>query len=311
MTLRSEKLLSLLWVSLGALLCFEALIYILNLNQPGIFIRLALAVAVYLTLQIAFFYDLHFKTTGKFGCEHKHISLVDWSFCRVKLLVNYGRQRLHHFRHWKTLRHWIHCMGMPTLLYWATVGIIFLNFNRQFVQQLFAITSTMALAFFFWHLKEIYLDRGEQMKDSAHVVFQAIKLYSAFTIFLASLGLVQHFCLSYWSLGPIIFVGIFTLMYQSLFHMQKISPKTVASLGVISTIISLIGGLVFLYWGVSYTTGALFLMGIYNFFWGLYYYFLRGKLTWAIFWEFFLVTVLICALSAGITNFKSRILPYC
>lgn len=295
MTLRQEKIFSVIWVAAGELVCFEVLAYILNLNQLSVYINLAFAVSIYMTIRTAFYYDLHFKVRGQLGSS----------------IVSYARNRLHHFMHWETLRHWISCMGTPTLLYWATVAIIFLNFNRIAVQQLFIVISTLAFSFFFWHLKEIYSNRGEEMKESAHVIFQAIKLYSAFTIFLASLGLVQYFCLSYWSLGPIIFGGIYTLMYQSLFHMQKINPKSVVALGVIALIISLVSGLVFLYWGLSYTTGALFLMGIYNFFWGLYYYFLRGRLSWSVFWEFLLVTILICSLCLGMTNFKSRILPYC
>lgn len=311
MTLRAEKIFSLVWVSLGVFLFFEALVYILNLDQPGIYLNLSLAMAAYLTFKIAFFYDLHFKSTGVYGCKETHTDLFAWLWCRVQLVVRYAAQRLIHFRHWKTLRQWIHCMGIPTLLYWATVGIIFLNFQRILVQQVFVLFSTVAFALFFWHIKEIYRNKAEELTETVQISLQAIKLYSAFTIFIAALGLVQYFCLSYWSLCLVVLGSIFTLMYQSLFHMQKIKVKAVGSIFVIAVIMALFSGLVYTYWGLSYTTGALFLMGIYNFFWGIYSYFLRGRLSWAVFWEYFLVTLLICGMSVGITNFRARIIPYC
>lgn len=312
MTLKTQKIISLIWVVTGFLLCFEALVYILNIDQPYIYIYLAIAIGIYLTLKITFFYDLHFKSTkASLKLLKGHPNWSSWIKAHLSMLWLYTKERLHHFRHWKTVRHWITCMGTPWLLYWATVGVLFLNFNKQSIQQSFILLSTIALSIIFWHLKEIFRNQGENTSEAAHVTFQAIKLYSAFVIFVASMGLVQYFCLSTWSLYFIVFGGTMTLMYQSLFHLQKISYKNVLVIIAIAFVISSFASAVHFYWGLNYATGSVFLMGLYNFFWGIFYYYLRKRLNWQIFIEYLLVTLLICGLAIGVTNFKARILPYC
>lgn len=312
MTQKTQKIISAVWVTLGIFLCLEVLAYILNLDQAYIYIYLAIVIGLYLTLKITFFYDLHFKsTTTSLRLLKGHSGVRVWLKAHLIMVYAYTKERLHHFRHWKTLRHWINCLGLPWLLYWATVGVIFLNFNRVAIQQSVILLSTAALSVLFWHLKEIYRNQGENVTEAAHVSFQAVKLYSALMIFLCGLGLVQYFCLPYWSLCLVVLGAIFTLMYQSLFHMQKINWVTVAVIAIIAFVLSLFAGLVHIYWGLNYATGALFLTGLYNFVWGLYHYYLRRRLSWQVFFEYLLVTIFICGLSIGVTNFKARLLPYC
>jgi hypothetical protein len=312
MTLRSEKILSQILVIFGVFLSLEALVYILNLNQQDIYIHLALFIFVYITLKFTFYFDLHFKSSGVLACKLKrHASRWDWLACRLGMLRQYAVSRFVHFRHWRTLRHWINCLGLPWLLYWGTVAIIFLNFHRSLVQQSAVVLSGIALSLIFWHLKEIYLNQGENVSEVTHVTLQTIKLYTAFVIFLACIGLAHYFCLPYTLFCLAIFGSIFTLMYQSLFHMQQINLKAIGSIFIIAAIITVFSGLVFVYWGLSNPTAALFLLGLYNFFWGVYSYHLRKRLSWAIFMEHLLITVLITGLSFGTTNFKAQLLPYC
>src|SRR3989344_2642877 len=78
---------------------FEALIYILNLNQPEIFIRTAFYVGLFYILQIAIFYDLHFK--GVAGFERSV-----W-------------QRLKHFKQWHFVHNWFNYLILPGIIFWS------------------------------------------------------------------------------------------------------------------------------------------------------------------------------------------------
>ena len=66
----------------------EALIYIVNLNQPAVFFHTAFWIWIFLWLGIALLYDLHFKNPCSLArAKVKHGAVAHWLRRALKIFV--------------------------------------------------------------------------------------------------------------------------------------------------------------------------------------------------------------------------------
>jgi hypothetical protein len=118
MTLKHQKLIVALLVTLAAFGGFEALIYLVNLNQITIFLWVALAIWLYLWVKISFLYDLHFKNPGALKrAVKRHESISHWLHRSARICCSAAWDRFEHFRKWESLKHWLNYL----LLEWKPV----------------------------------------------------------------------------------------------------------------------------------------------------------------------------------------------
>jgi hypothetical protein len=291
MNARTQKIISSSIVAIAVTGGFQSLIFILNLNQGGIFIRTAALIWLYLCLKVFLLYDLHFKKTSQIG----------------QALEN----RLKHLWHWDYLRHWLNYLFLPTLIFWSTVAVLYVNFGRWQIQETYAWLSSAALVINFWYLKEAFDRKKEIVDQDIFVALSVVKIYTAAAAFGGAMALMRSFCLSPWLFALAMFGITFSLIYQALFQHNLIKVKTLLATAMISFFQAVFGYAVYVYWGYNYFSGAVFLAAFYNFFWGAYHYHLDRTLTKKAFFEILLICAAVAALIFINTNFKARLIGGC
>lgn len=312
MTIRTQKITAQVLFSSATLFGWEALVYVLNLNQSQIYLRLAGYFAAFLVLKLIFFYDLHFKARPGLICPHQsHENFLLRLECEARLLGDFLRERFTHFFRWRYLRHLMRYLPLPALVFFPTVILIYINLGRQTLQQAVVLGSTLGLSANYWFVKDAFHKKDEFLSHTAFLYLQMVKLYAAFLIFTALLGLWHWFCLPLWGLYVASFFGAFLLIYQAIFQFKAITRVDFGYTLVIAGAMSASTGLAYFYWGFNYVTAGLFLMSLYNFFWGTFAYAVRRRLTWRIFLEYLVVTLFVCVVALLLTNFRAQILPAC
>jgi len=312
MTLKQQKITSAFLIAIVVVGGFQALIYILNLNEPVIFLYVAFAIYFYLLFKISLLYDLHFKNPGALArAKKRHEGLSHWLHRDLRAVGAAFWDRIRHFRKWEHLRHWQNYLVLPGLIFWSTVCLLYLNLGRVYVEQVFAFMSSAALIVAYWYLKEVFHRRKEVVDNDVFVALSAVKIYTAFVLYASALGVARRFCLD-WHLFVLAIFGLtFLLIYQALFQHQLINLKNLGLTLALSLVISLISYFVFFYWGLNYFTAGIFLMAWYNFFWNIFHRKLDNNLTWRYFVEILLLTCLISAMIFSVTNFKARLSNGC
>jgi hypothetical protein len=313
MNLQSQKVvttLSVSWVVLGG---FEALIYLLGINQEFFFLRVSLYIYLYLALKMAVLYDLHFKNPGALHrAKARHESVSHWLVRSMRTWASAIHDRFHHLFHWKEFRHFQNYLLLPALIYWATVGLLYINFGKMPLQQTFALLSSAALIVCYWYLKEIFYRKQEKVDADIIRILTVIKLYAAFLLYAATIGLTRYFCLDpqYAVLGVLLLT--FWLMYQAIFQYNFVTAASLYLALAVSVLLAGMSYFVYLYWGLNYFTAGVFLMAWYNFFWGIVHHFLhRDHFDGKVFLELLLMTLLISVMMLGVTNFRARLLNVC
>lgn len=312
MTLKQQKIISAVLIAIAVFGGLEALAVIINLNQSEIYLHVAFWVYVYLVVKIALLYDLHFKNPGALArAKQRHESVPHWLKRGLKIIISALADRLLHLRRWSYLKHFQNYLLLPGLIYWSTVTLLYLNLGRQLFQQIFIVLSSLALIVAYWYLKEIFYRKREVVDHDVFVALSVVKLYTAFALFSAVLGITRFFCLE----PKFITLGVFSLttllVYQALFQHRAIRLGSLLVGMVIGGLLALTARWIYIDWGYNYFTGGAFLMIIYNFWWGLYHHYLDKTLTAKTFWELLFLTALLLLMVAGVTNFKARIIGDC
>ncbi len=138
MTLRQQKLFSAISVAISVFGSLQALAYILNLNQLAIFVHLSFWVYLYLIVKMSLLYDLHFKNPGAFArAKILHENIAHWFVRSWKIGFSAFWDRLSHVRKWEHFRQVQNYLVLPGLIFWSTVSLLYLNFGRIFLQQIF------------------------------------------------------------------------------------------------------------------------------------------------------------------------------
>jgi hypothetical protein len=308
MTQKQQKILSSLFVSLAVILGFQALIYVVNLNQILIFVKLALVLWVYICFKITLFYDLHFK---HLETKPGNKGLIFWLKEDLKVLGRALWVRFIHARKWKYLRHWLNYLILPTFIFWATTGIFYLNLGNLKLQQIFALFSSVALILNFWYLKEAFSRQEQKVGHDIFSALSGVKIYALTLTFGIALALMRRFCESEVLFAVGVFAFSFPFTYQSLFQSNLLKIKTLLGALGLALIQALIGYFVYMHWGLNYFTAAIFQIAIYNFLWSCYHHFLENTLTKKVLLENLFLTLIIVVLVFSNTNFKARILNAC
>jgi hypothetical protein len=312
MTQKQQKILSTALVTIAAFLGFQSLINIINLNQAREFLLSATYLFVFFWLMILVLFDLHFKNRGAYQrAKFKHESIEHFFQKQVNILATALKDRLTHLFKFSELKHALNYLILPALIFWSTVGVIFLNLGQVQIQQFYAFLSTMALGLSFWFIKEVFTRRKEIVDQDVFVVLSLVKIFTAALSFGVLMAAMRYYCLDPKFYASSLFVVAYLLLHQALFQHNRLSPKTQSHILLISLALSAIGYIVYLYWGFNYFTAAIFLGAFYNFFWGVYHFYLDRSLTKKAFWEIFLISALIAYLVFINTNFSARILNGC
>ncbi len=312
MHLKTQKIISSFLLSLVVVLGFQALIYILNLNQPGLFLKSASYIWAYLILHIALIYDLHFRERGGWQrAVAKHQNVISVASRGTKIFFSALNDRVSHLRKISFLRHWLNYLILPTVVFWGTVGVLFVNFGFLKIQEITAVLSSVAIILNYWFLREVIVREQEVVGSDVFVTLSVVKIYAVTLAFASSLALVRHYCLSpkYFAVG--IFTLTFLLIYQALFQHKLISTKNLSlSLGI-GLILGLTGYFLVIFWGYNYFTGAVFLAVFYNLLWGIFHYSLDRALNFKVFLEIAVISLLLASMVFSVTNFKAKLLDGC
>ena len=275
---------------------FQALIYILNLYQIGIFIITADVIYLFLAFNIIFLYDLHFKTH-----PGKELSLKPALVARTE-----------HFWSLRYIGRYFNYLLLPTLIFWSTVIVLYLNFGHVKIQQSIALFSSIALVAAYWYIKEIFSRRAEIVDIEIFVRMTVIKIYSAGLAYAAAMALMRSsYCLSSYYYAGVVFAITFSLIFQALFQHRLNSNKNLLITAGISLLQAVAGFFVYRFWGLNFYTAAILLVIIYNLMWGVFHYYLDGALTKKAFLEILIISLLTAAMIFGATNFRARILDNC
>ncbi len=312
MSIKSQKVITAVINAIAVIGSFQALINILNLNQPVIYLKTAAFFTVFLFLEVVLLYDLHFKIRGSWHrAKARHESVEHWLEKRIKVIFSSLAERLRHLSDWKFIHTWMNYLLLPGLIFWSTIAIFYVNFGFIKIQQIFMALSSLAIILNYWYLKEIFLRGKEKVDQDVFVVLSVVKIYAGTVVFTACLALTRHYCLEpyllFWAVVPLTFL----LIYQALFQHRMINAKNL----FISLCIALVmGGLAYVtlfFWSYNYFTAAVFLAACYNLMWGVFHYKLDHALTWHSFFEILIICLLVAGMIFSVTNFRAQILDGC
>lgn len=319
MRIKTQKVITALLIAAASAGGFEALLAIINLNQPVIYLQTAFWIFLYLMLMIVFLFDLHFKKSGSWQrAKQKHTNIPSSVHRHTRIVFTAFWDRFEHLRRWAYIRQWLHFLLLPGFIFWATISLFFTNYSiflssshYWYTQQTLALLSSVALVADYWFLKEVFYRRREVVDSDIFVVLTVIKIYAAGILFAAALAMLRFYCLNplYYSLE--VFGYTFLLVYQALYQHRRINHYTITITLLISLMMGLIGQMVYIYWGYDYYTGAIFMTACYNLFWGIFHYRLDRSLTKQTFIEILAISILVAAMVMTTTNFHARILDGC
>lgn len=289
--LKRQRVISVIAISLIGFIGLESLIYINNLYQQFIYIRLAVALYILLVVWLYFLFDLHFKVTG----------LGRLGIARA------FRRRFDYLFSWKRFRHFQNYLILPGIIYWGTVIIIGINFGHKQLQQYVAVFSSVALIVVFSLFKEVFHSKRMPINNNHFLILSYIKVYAAWLLYSAALGISWYYCLPEALFYSVSFFATLALLYQALFQSSQITARNVFFALCVSAAVSFASYFVYHFWNVNYFSAGIFLAAIYNFLWGNTFLLASKNLTRQAFLEQLVILIIIMSFVLGITDFRARI----
>src|SRR3989344_6464451 len=154
MKLRTQKTISALLIALVVFGGFEALVYIVNLNEPVVFLKAVFVIYVYLAVKISLLYDLHFKNPGALNrARARHESISHWLHRSLRIVGSAFADRISHLlkkHHWLQFQNYL---ILPGMLFWTTAILLYIDFGNSRLQQVLVLLSGAALVVNYWYLK--------------------------------------------------------------------------------------------------------------------------------------------------------------
>lgn len=300
--MKKQKIISVCLVALVAFLGFEVLIYLGRLNTFSSFMQAAFWLWLYLALNIVVLYDLHFKRLS-FSRGHYKQAGLKFGSALVK--------RIEHFKEPRFLKSWGVYLILPGIIFWSTVATLAVNAGRVRVEQFFSTLSALALAVFFWYVKEIFSRKEETMSFDVYSVLSALKIYAALLLFGSAFSVFRYYCLEGELLAYGVFSCVFLLLFQALYHEKRAKEAYYIGIVLIAFLQALSAYGVYIYWGYDSLTAAVFLTAVYNLLWGLFYHITKKDLNLRLALEIVFVSLFIAGLALSVTNFKAQIIPAC
>ncbi len=295
-----NKIISVIIVTVGAFLGFQALSYIIGIYQLDDSLYVALYVYAFHIFWLTFVFDLHLKKRGVLAnarLNHQGIKMFWMAF----------HERIEHLKRWDYFRHYQNYLVLPGLIYWGTTTLLFLNpFNTAF-KQLLSIASTIALSVAYWYMKE-HVSRQLEHKDHWLRWLSLVKLYTAFIIFSSTVGVTFYYGFSASFLLLAVLALTFLLVYQALFQHRMLNLSVFLWIIVIALSMGVISLWVFQNWGSEYLTAGLVMLAVYNTLWGILHHKLENTLTKKMAFEYIAMMVLVVSIVFASHNFNQRII---
>ena len=279
-----HKIISVAIVSLGALLGFEALSFILGIYQIGMFVHVAVYIFLFHVFWLTFLFDLHLK--NRF-----------WKSLK---------ERTEHVFNWHYFRHYLNFYILPGLIYWSVVCILFLNPFNTLIKQTAIVAGSFCMSVAYWFFKETY-SRKLELHEHSIKYLSLVKLFTAFLLYSAVLGITWYFGYGRNFLITFVFIGTYALLYQALFQHKLLSLNAHAFMLLTAAATTAAGLAVYQFWNSEYFTGGLVLLSVYNFMWGILHHRMDKTLNAKVIGEYFFITVLLLSILISTHNFGPRI----
>jgi hypothetical protein len=297
---RKNKILSNLIVTIGALLGFEALAFSMNLYQVHIYIFISFVIYFFHVFWLTFLFDLHLKKRGVLAnarLNHKGLKMV-WEALK---------DRLSHVKKWHYWQHYQNYLILPGTIYWSVVILMFLSPFKEPLKQLIILTATLSLSIVYWFMRE-HISRKLEVRERWISVLALAKLFAAFLIYSAILGMAWYYGFDWTMIFLSVFAMTFLLIYQALFQHGLFKFQVALGVFIISFLVSVVALWVYKFWNMDYFTGGLVMLAFYNAFWGMIHHFLEKSLTKKVFWEYFFMLILVISILLASHNFGQRVI---
>ena len=291
--LQIQRIISIVVISVISFVGLEALVYINNLYEEALYIRLSVYLYIFLIAWLYFLFDLHYKHTIAISTEQGMWRSI--------------RQRFHYLGEFEHIRKFLNFLILPAVLYWGAVVLIGINFYHIGIQQFVAVTASFGLVLSYVVFKEVFRTRALPTATWHFVIISYVKVFAAWIGYASALGIVWYYCLPTSAFYVLVFLLSFSLLYQALFQFHVITAKNVLWTILISVGMSCISVIVFNNWNVNYFTAGIFLAAIYNFCWSMLIQKLKQRLTLSAAIQNLVLLLIIVAFVFGVTNFHERI----
>lgn len=296
---QNHKYLSTLIISAGTLLGFEALSYIVGIYQLSTALRVSIYVYALHIFWLTFLFDLHLK-------KRSVLAEARLNNKGAKMLLAAFRQRIRHLHQWEYFRHYQNYLVLPGLLYWSAVILIFLNPFNSVLKQLIVLSTSFALSVAYWFLKE-HVSRRLEALDHWIMVLSLVKLFAAFLVYSAVIGVTFHYGYGVDFLLPAVITITFLLIYQALFQHELLNFQIFSWIVIISLAMGIVSLWVYNYWNTQYFTAGLVMLGVYNTLWGILHHRLDRTLSNKVIFEYLLMMALILSLLLATHNFNQKV----
>lgn len=298
MTEHQNKIFSAFIISAVTFLGFEALSLILGYNEVEAFRTSAVYLFLFHVFWIAFIFDLHLKTAPSVDITS---ALFQDLFRRAII------QRFQHFYRWVFLRHFLNYFVLPTILFWSTVILLFLNPFRGELKQLVIIVSTISYALNYWHMKDHITANFSAHHPSVRFLVIS-KLLTAFMAYAALVGFAWYFGLSGSWIYVLILAVTFFLMHQALMIYDYHNSHLFLIVAGAAIVSAWVGVWVYHNWTYQYFTAALILLAVYNTVWGFLHHYLEKTFSSRVALEYLILGLLVVSIIFATHNFGTRII---
>jgi hypothetical protein len=295
-----NKILSNIIVTTGAFLGFEALSFSVGVYQIKIYVFLAFVIYFFHIFWLTFLFDLHLKKRGVLAnakLNHKGMKMVWEAF----------KNRVEHVKNWHYWQHYQNYLILPGVAYWSVVVLLFLNPFKHSLKQLIIISATFSLSVAYWFMRA-HVSRKLESHESWISILALVKLFAAFLIYSAILGLAWYYGFDWTVIFYSIFALTFLLIYQALFQHNLFRFQVAVGVFAISIFVGLVALWVYAFWGGEYFTGGLVMLAFYNTLWGSIHHYLDKSLTRKVAFEYVFMMILVISILMAGHNFNERVL---
>ncbi len=295
-----QRYLSTVIVAVGAFLGFEALSSSIGIYQLKSSLYLSFYIYAFHVFWLTFLFDLHLRNRGVLAnarLNHKGLKMLWEAF----------KDRCAHVRRWDYLRHYQNYLVLPGLLYWSTVILLFLNPFNNGIKELLVFSSTFAMSVAYWYMKE-HISRKLEASDHWIHVLSLVKLFAAFLVYSAVLGVTIHYGYDVVFLLSAVLTLTFLLLYQALFQHNLLSFSIFLSAVIIAMLMGFVSVWVLSNWSSEYFTAGLVMLAVYNTLWGLLHHYLDKTLSRKVVFEYFAMMILIISFLFASHNFNQRVI---
>jgi hypothetical protein len=295
-----NKILSVFIVTLGAFLGFQALSYVIGMYQLHDSMYVAFYIYAFHIFWLTFIFDLHLKKRGVLAAAK--LNHQGWMMLKRALI-----DRVEHLRKWEYFRHYQNYLVLPSIIYWGTAILLFLNPFDTGLKQVTLLFSTLALSVAYWFMKE-HVSRKLEHEDHWIKALSLVKLYAAFIIFSATLGVTFYYGYDATFLFSAIVALTFLLVYQALFQHRLLNFYIFLWLAIIALGMGVVSLWVYSNWSSEYLTAGLVMLAVYNAIWGILHHHLDHTLTKKIAFEYIAMMVFIVSFVFASHNFNQRVI---